>query len=63
MVLPQGRKEMALLSKMLVDYQRMKEGLATMITNKEPDKQVIEVRWLEHGEVPDKDKSKDDSKP
>ncbi|MDI6721175.1 MAG: hypothetical protein QMD85_02200 [Candidatus Aenigmarchaeota archaeon] len=61
-VLPQGRKEMALLNKMLVDHQRMKEGLATVITIKEPDKQIIEVRWLEPGEK-DKDNQRDGSKP
>ena len=61
-VLPQGRKEMALLNKMLVDHQRMKEGLTTVITNQEPEKQIIEVRWLEPGEKSDNDKSRDNSK-
>ena len=38
---------MALLSKMLVDHQRMKEGLATVITSQQPDNQIIEVRWID----------------
>ena len=38
---------MTLLSQMLVDHQRMKEGLATVITNQEPEKQVIEVKWID----------------
>lgn len=71
-VLPQGRKEMALLNKMLVDHQRMKEGLSTVITSQPSDNQIIEVRWIDSDDKKDEndkenrdDKSKHDygSKP
>ncbi|MBS3050658.1 MAG: hypothetical protein J4400_00720 [Candidatus Aenigmarchaeota archaeon] len=57
-VFPQGRKEMALLSKMLFDHHRMKEGIVSLISSQEPEHKVIEVRWLRPGEKSDDDKEK-----
>ncbi len=64
-VLPQGRKEMALLNKMLVDHHEMKEGIRSLINNVEPEHKIIEVRWLEPGEKSDEEKQKEkgDNKP
>jgi len=52
---PEGRKEMALLSQMLVEHKRMEDEVALLAENKE-DK-VIELRWLS-----DKDEEEDKGK-